>query len=52
MIEWRDCSVGRTFATMVLVGAAAIASFLLHLATTETGRPVKIAMPDWPPLRP
>lgn len=38
--------------TGYMQGAAGIASFLLHLATTETGRPVKIAMPDWPPLRP
>ena len=30
----------------------AIETFLLHLATTEAGSPVKIAMPDWPPMRP
>ena len=34
--------------TGYMQGAAGIASFLLHLATTEEGRPVKIAMPDWP----
>jgi hypothetical protein len=32
-------------------GAAGIASFMLHLATTEAGRPVKIAMPDWPTMK-
>ncbi|WP_304170086.1 lanthionine synthetase LanC family protein [Phenylobacterium aquaticum] len=34
--------------TGYMQGAAGIASFLLHLATTEAGAPVKIAMPDWP----
>lgn len=36
--------------TGYMQGAAGIASFLLHLATTEAGAPVKIAMPDWPRL--
>lgn len=34
--------------TGYMQGAAGIASFLIHLATTDAGRPVKIAMPDWP----
>lgn len=34
--------------TGYMQGAAGIASFLLHLATTEAGTPVKIALPDWP----
>lgn len=34
--------------TGYMQGAAGIASFLLHLATTVEGRPVKIPMPDWP----
>ena len=34
--------------TGYMQGAAGIASFLLHLATTEAGTPVKIPMPDWP----
>ena len=34
--------------TGYMQGAAGIASFLLHLATTDAGAPVKIAMPDWP----
>ena len=34
--------------TGYMQGAAGIASFLLHLATTEAGAPVKIALPDWP----
>lgn len=37
--------------TGYMQGAAGIASFLLHLATTEAGRPVKIAMPDWPAMK-
>jgi lantibiotic modifying enzyme len=37
--------------TGYMQGAAGIASFLLHLATTEAGRPVKIAMPDWPTMK-
>ncbi|WP_340644097.1 lanthionine synthetase LanC family protein, partial [Phenylobacterium sp.] len=36
--------------TGYMQGAAGIASFLLHLATTEAGSPVKIAMPDWPAM--
>jgi lantibiotic modifying enzyme len=36
--------------TGYMQGAAGIASFLLHLATTQAGAPVKIAMPDWPRL--
>ncbi len=28
--------------------AAGIASFLIHLATTLKGQPVKLALPDWP----
>ena len=32
-------------------GAAGIASFLIHMATTDAGAPVKIAMPDWPRAR-
>ncbi len=36
--------------TGYMQGAAGIASFLLHLATTIEGRPVKIALPDWPRL--
>ncbi len=38
--------------TGYMQGAAGIASFLLHLATTEAGNPVKIAMPDWPKMKP
>jgi len=34
--------------TGYMQGAAGIASFLLHLASQEAGRPVKIPMPDWP----
>lgn len=34
--------------TGYMQGAAGIASFLLHLDTTLAGRPVKIALPDWP----
>ena len=34
--------------TGYMQGAAGIASFLVHLATTLDGRPVKIALPDWP----
>jgi hypothetical protein len=34
--------------TGYMQGAAGIASFLLHLATTDAGAPVKISMPDWP----
>lgn len=34
--------------TGYMQGAAGIASFLLHLATTQAGAPVKIPMPDWP----
>jgi lantibiotic modifying enzyme len=36
--------------TGYMQGAAGIASFLVHLATTQDGAPVKIAMPDWPSL--
>ncbi len=35
-------------ATGLFQGAAGIGSFLLHLATTLEGRPVKIALPDQP----
>ncbi|MGE0131764.1 MAG: lanthionine synthetase LanC family protein [Blastocatellales bacterium] len=39
--------------TGYMQGAAGIASFLTHLATTIEGRPVKIYPPDWPaPLAP
>ena len=34
--------------TGYMQGAAGIASFLLHLATTLDGKPVKLALPDWP----
>lgn len=34
--------------TGYMQGAAGIASFLVHLATTRAGAPVKIALPDWP----
>lgn len=34
--------------TGYMQGAAGIASFLLHLDTTLSGQPVKIALPDWP----
>ena len=34
--------------TGYMQGAAGIASFLIHMATTDAGAPVKIAMPDWP----
>jgi lantibiotic modifying enzyme len=34
--------------TGYMQGAAGIASFLIHLATTQDGAPVKIALPDWP----
>lgn len=36
--------------TGYMQGAAGIASFLTHLATTIDGRPVKIYPPDWPAL--
>ena len=36
--------------TGYMQGAAGIASFLQHLAGVEAGRPVKLAMPDWPEL--
>lgn len=34
--------------TGYMQGAAGIASFLVHLATTRAGSPVKIPLPDWP----
>jgi lantibiotic modifying enzyme len=34
--------------TGYMQGAAGIASFLVHLATTLKGQPVKLALPDWP----
>ena len=34
--------------TGYMQGAAGIASFLIHLATSDAGAPVRIAMPDWP----
>lgn len=34
--------------TGYMQGAAGIASFLIHLATTQAGAPVKIPLPDWP----
>ena len=34
--------------TGYMQGAAGIASFLIHLATTIEGAPVKITLPDWP----
>lgn len=34
--------------TGYMQGAAGIASFLIHLATTDAGAPVKIPLPDWP----
>ena len=34
--------------TGYMQGAAGIASFLIHLATTLQGRPVKVTLPDWP----
>lgn len=34
--------------TGYMQGAAGIASFLVHFATTLEGYPVKIALPDWP----
>lgn len=36
--------------TGYMQGAAGIASFLQHLEGTLAGRPVKLAMPDWPAL--
>ena len=36
--------------TGYMQGAAGIASFLIHLATTREGAPVQIALPDWPRL--
>ena len=36
--------------TGYMQGAAGIASFLQHLAGVEAGRPVKLAMPDWPDI--
>lgn len=36
--------------TGYMQGAAGIASFLQHLAGVEAGRPVKLAMPDWPAM--
>lgn len=37
--------------TGYMQGAAGIASFLVHLATTLDGRPVKIYPPDWPTVQ-
>jgi lantibiotic modifying enzyme len=34
--------------TGYMQGAAGIASFLIHLATTLKGKPVKLPLPDWP----
>ena len=34
--------------TGYMQGAAGIASFLVHLATTLKGKPVKVLLPDWP----
>ncbi len=34
--------------TGYMQGAAGIASFLIHLSTSEAGQTVRIAMPDWP----
>lgn len=36
--------------TGYMQGAAGIASFLQHLDGVEAGRPVKLAMPDWPAM--
>ena len=36
--------------TGYMQGAAGIASFLQHLEGVEAGRPVKLAMPDWPAM--
>jgi lantibiotic modifying enzyme len=37
--------------TGYMQGAAGIASFLLHLATTISGNPIKLALPDWPEMK-
>ena len=36
--------------TGYMQGAAGIASFLVHLATTLNGKPVKLALADWPEM--
>jgi hypothetical protein len=46
--EHRDRPTFVQAQTGYMQGAAGIASFLVHLATTLNGRPVKIALPDWP----
>ncbi len=50
--EHRDRPEFVELQTGYMQGAAGIASFLVHLATTEEGAPVKIATPDWPETRP
>ena len=46
--EHRDRADFLQAQTGYMQGAAGIASFLIHLATTQAGAPVKIPMPDWP----
>jgi lantibiotic modifying enzyme len=46
--EHRDRPTFVEAQTGYMQGAAGIASFLIHLATTLEGHPVKIALPDWP----
>ncbi|HWA63397.1 MAG TPA: lanthionine synthetase LanC family protein [Caulobacteraceae bacterium] len=46
--EHRDRPTFLQAQTGYMQGAAGIASFLVHLASLETARPAKIALPDWP----
>lgn len=46
--EHRDRPALLETQTGYMQGAAGIASFLIHLATTLEGRPIKIPLPDWP----
>ena len=46
--EHRDRPTFVEAQTGYMQGAAGIASFLVHLATTLDGKPVKLALPDWP----
>jgi lantibiotic modifying enzyme len=46
--EHRDRPAFVEAQTGYMQGAAGIASFLVHLDTTLDGRPIKIALPDWP----
>ena len=48
--EHRDRADFLEAQTGYMQGAAGIASFLVHLGATQSGRPVKIALPDWPQM--